>query len=256
MPAPTTEPAAAGARSALVTGASAGIGLAIARMLAAEGHALTLVARRPEPLRQVAAELEATGVAVDVVAGDLLDEDVVRAVAEGHHARHGALDVLVNNAGVGIAQELGALRTRSLDVQLGLDLRTPILLQREALDALTAAARARGKAIVVNVASMAGRVPHEWLSVYSAAKAGLIAFTHAMNRELADRSIHCTALIPGTVDTGLTGHLHVDRDRLIGAADVAETVRMLLRVSPRCRISELVLEPPRELTADELAGQS
>jgi short-subunit dehydrogenase len=254
MPAPTSEPTASGARSALVTGGSAGIGLAIARMLAAEGYALTLVARRPEPLERAAEELAATGTRVDVLAGDLLDEEVVRAAAEGHRARHGALDVLVNNAGVGIGQRVGELRTRSVDVQLGLDLRTPILLHRETLDLLTAAAAARGKATVVNVASMAGRTPHEWLSVYSAAKAGLIAFNHAMNRELADHAIHCTALVLGTVDTGLTDHLRVDRDRLIGVDDVAVAVRMLLQLSPRCRVSELVLEPPRELTADELGG--
>jgi NAD(P)-dependent dehydrogenase (short-subunit alcohol dehydrogenase family) len=143
---------------------------------------------------------------------------------------------------VGMMQPLAEVTARRIDVQLGLDLRTPILLQRECLDLLEAAAADRGWALVVNVASAAGRDGQAQFSVYSAAKAGLIAFTQAMHRELGGRGIRCTAVVPGTVDTGLTQYLDVDRDRLIPVQAVAEAVRMLLRVSPGCRVPELVLE--------------
>src|SRR4051794_30419603 len=117
--------------SALVTGGSAGIGLVVARMLAEEGHALTLVARGAERLQAVATELAAAGAEVEVVAGNLLDEATLREAAERVRARHGRPDVLVNNAGVGMMQPLAEVTARRIDVQLGLDLRTPILLQRE-----------------------------------------------------------------------------------------------------------------------------
>src|SRR5215210_7711176 len=89
-------------RAAIVTGASSGIGLAIARLLAQEGHGVTLAARRPEKLDAAAAELAGEGLDVHAVAGDLGREEDVQRVVAAHRDRYGRLDVLVNNAGVGI----------------------------------------------------------------------------------------------------------------------------------------------------------
>jgi NAD(P)-dependent dehydrogenase (short-subunit alcohol dehydrogenase family) len=214
-------------KSALITGGSRGIGLALARRLAAEGYALTLVSRTPEA---AASELGCS-----FYAGNLLEEDVVRGAVAHHIAEHGRLDVLVNNAGVGMGQDVGALKTSRVDVQLALDLRTPILFYREALPHL-----ARG-AWVVNVASVAGVDGQPWLSVYSAAKAGLIAYTEAMNKELAARGIRSCAICPGTVDTELTAYEGAPRERLIPTADVAEALSFLLRLSPHCLVDRLVL---------------
>jgi len=222
-------------RAALVTGGSRGIGLALARRLASEGYALTLVARSRDRLEAAAADLGGT---VTWLAADLLEEDAVRAAVAHHERAYGRLDVLVNNAGAGMGQAAGELKTSRIDVQLALNLRTPILFYREALPLLR---RAEG-ALVVNVASVAGLDGQPWLAVYSAAKAGLIAYTEAMNKELAEDGIRSCALCPGTVDTDLTAHVDTPRERLIPPSDVAEALGLLLRLSPRCTIPRLVLE--------------
>jgi NAD(P)-dependent dehydrogenase (short-subunit alcohol dehydrogenase family) len=214
-------------KAALVTGGSRGIGLALARRLASEGYALTLVSRAPS---DAARELGCAW-----FAGDLRDEDVVRGAVAHHIAEHGRLDVLVNNAGVGMGQAAGELKTSRVDVQIALDLRTPILFYREALPHL------QSGAWVVNVASLAGVDGQPWLSVYSAAKAGLIAYTEAMNKELGSRGIRSCAICPGTVDTELTNYPGAPRERLILVDDVAEALSFLLRLSPNCLVERLVL---------------
>src|SRR3954469_25377223 len=99
-------------RAAIVTGGSSGIGLEIARLLGREGHAVTLAARRPEKLEAAAADLAEAGLDVQGVAGNLgVEEDVQRVVA-AHRERYGRLDVLVNNAGVGIGAAVGDLETK------------------------------------------------------------------------------------------------------------------------------------------------
>jgi 3-oxoacyl-[acyl-carrier protein] reductase len=213
-------------KAALVTGGSRGIGLALARRLVAEGYALTLVARSPQA---AARELGCAW-----FAADLLQEHAVRAAVAHHADVHGRLDVLVNNAGTGMGQDVDDLKTSRVDVQLALNLRTPILFYREALPLL----RAAGGAWVVNVASVAGLDGQPWLSVYSAAKAGLIAFTQAMNSELD--GVRSCALCPGTVDTELTAYME-DRRRLIPPEDVAEALAFLLRLSPNCVVPRMTL---------------
>src|SRR4051812_46576623 len=96
-------------RGAIVTGASSGIGLAIADVLGQEGHALTVAARRPEKLEEAAAALKAKGYDVEMVAASLGDEEGVKAVVAAHRERFGRLDVLVNNAGVGIGQTVAEI---------------------------------------------------------------------------------------------------------------------------------------------------
>src|SRR3954447_11651085 len=99
-------------RAALVTGASSGIGLAIAHMLGEEGYGLTVAARRPEKLEGAAEELRAKGYEGEHVAGNLGDEDAIRSVVAAHRERFGRLDVLVNNAGVGIGAPVGEIQTK------------------------------------------------------------------------------------------------------------------------------------------------
>src|ERR687889_111292 len=110
-------------RAALVTGASSGIGLAIAHMLGEEGHALTVAARRPEKLAAAAAELRDAGYEVEEVAGNMADEADVQRIVSAHRERWGRLDVLVNSAGVGVGAAVAETQTKRIDMQLDINLR-------------------------------------------------------------------------------------------------------------------------------------
>lgn len=228
-------------RAAIVTGASSGIGLAIAEVLGEEGYGLTVAARRPEKLEAAVEGLRAKGYAVESVAGPLGDEEGVRAVVAAHRERYGRLDVLVNNAGVGIGAAVGEIDTRKLDMQLGVNLRSIILFYRETVDLLRAAGAEHRRALVVNTASIAGKRGQPWLSVYSATKGAVVNFTEAMHKELSGEGIKSTALCPGFVDTPMTEFVKstVPAEDMITPQDIGEAVRLLLKVSPACIIPEI-----------------
>ncbi|MHB8660132.1 MAG: SDR family NAD(P)-dependent oxidoreductase [Solirubrobacteraceae bacterium] len=231
-------------RAAIVTGASRGIGLAIARALAGEGYGLTLTARKPETLEATARELSGEGFEVSHVAANMNDEEAIRAVVRAHRERFGRLDVLVNNAGVGIGAGAGEHQTKFIDLQLDVNLRAIIMFYRECLDMLRAAGAEHRAALVVNLASIAGKSPQPWLSVYSATKAAVIAYTQAMNKELNGEGIKSLALCPGFVDTDMTDFVkgEVPPEEMLRPADIAEAVRFMLRVSPACVVPEIVFQ--------------
>jgi NAD(P)-dependent dehydrogenase (short-subunit alcohol dehydrogenase family) len=233
-------------RAAIVTGASSGIGLAIARMLGEEGFALTVAARRPEKLEQAAQGLRDEGLEVEHVSGDLGDEDVVRRVVEAHRERYGRLDVLVNNAGVGIGAAVADIQTKHLDIQLRTNLRSTILFYRECAELLRAAGAEHRKAIVVNTASIAGLQGQAWLSVYAATKAAIVNFTAGMNKELAGDGIKSTALCPAFVDTPMTDFVkgQVAPEEMIRPEDIAIAVRAVLQMSPQCIVPEIAFVRP------------
>jgi NAD(P)-dependent dehydrogenase (short-subunit alcohol dehydrogenase family) len=234
-------------RAAIVTGASSGIGLAIARMLGEEGYALTLAARRPDKLTAAADGLRADGFEVQEVAAALSEEDAVKAVVTAHEQRYGRLDVLVNNAGVGIGAPVAEIETKRLDMQLDVNVRATILFYRECVGLLRAAAAEHRRALVVNTASISGKRGQAWLSVYSSTKAAVIGFTEAMNKELATEGIRSTALCPAFVDTPMTEFAKaggIAAEAMIRPQDIAESVRLLLKLSPACLVPEIVFERP------------
>ena len=235
-------------RAAIVTGASSGIGLEIARLLGEEGHGVTLAARRPEKLEAAAAQLADEGLDVQPVAANLaLEEDVQRVVAT-HRERYGRLDVLVNNAGVGVGEPVGKLTTKRIDLQLNTNLRSTILFYRECRGMLAAAGAEHRNALVINMASLAGKHGQPWLSVYGATKAAIVNFTQAMDRELIDEGIKSTALCPGFVDTPMADFIkeEIRPEDMIRTADIAEGVRFLLRLSPSCVVPEITFARPAE----------
>lgn len=233
-------------RAALVTGGSSGIGLALARMLGEEGYALTLSARREDKLKGAADKLRAEGLQVLDVAANLSEEAEVQRVAAAHRERYGRLDVLVNNAGVGIGANVADIVTKTMDLQLDLNLRSAILFYRECMDLLRASAAEHRRTQVWNTASIAGKRGEAWLSVYSAGKAGLVGFTEAMNKELATEGIRSTALCPAFVDTPMTDFVKesVAPDAMIQPEDIAELCRALLRLSPAAVIPEIMVIRP------------
>ena len=235
-------------RAAIVTGASSGIGLEIARLLGEEGHAVTLSSRRPEKLEAARAQLAGEGFDVQAVAGNLgLEEDVQRVVA-AHSERYGRLDVLVNNAGVGAGEAVGELTTKKVDLQISTNLRSTILFYRECHDLLVAAGAEHRSALVVNMASIAGKQGQAWLSVYGATKAAIVNFSLAMDKELAKQGVKSTALCPAFVDTAMTDFVkgQVNAEDMIRTTDIAEAVRFLLRLSPNCIVPEITFARPDE----------
>jgi short-subunit dehydrogenase len=219
-------------RSALVTGGSSGIGLAIARMLTDEGYGLTLVARRPEKLEAAAREIGAEAVAANLTD----DTECSRAVA-AHAERWGGMDVLVNSAGVGVGGSFADQDTKRIDLQLDVNLRATLLVTRDALPLLRAS---RGS--IVTLASIAGTIPVPGLAVYGATKAAVISFTNSLNREEAENGVRATAVCPAFVATGMTDWTGLPPEEMIQPEDVVELVRALLRLSPRARVPAIVVE--------------
>jgi NAD(P)-dependent dehydrogenase (short-subunit alcohol dehydrogenase family) len=235
-------------RAAIVTGASRGIGLAIAQALGEDGYGLTIAARKPESLEQAAESLRAKGFEVEHVAANLADEEGVRSVVARHRERFGRLDVLVNNAGVGTGAGVADQVTKYVDMQLAVNLRAIVLFYRECAEMLRAAGAEHRNALVVNLSSFAGKSGQAWLSVYSATKAGVIGYTQAMNKEMGADGVKSVALCPGFVDTDMTEFIKgtVEAAEMLRPDDVAKAVRFVLGVSPSCIIPEIVFERPGE----------
>jgi short-subunit dehydrogenase len=235
-------------RAAIVTGASRGIGLALAEVLADEGYGLTLTARKPDTLERATNTLHTRGAEVEHVAANLGDEDAVQAVVARHRETFGRLDVLVNNAGVGIGAAVDEHRTKYVDMQLDVNIRAIVLFYRECAELLRAAGAEHRSALVVNMASMAGKVPQPWLSVYSATKAAVVAYTTAMNKELNAAGVKSVAFCPGFVDTDMSEFVKasIPAEEMLRTSDVAEALRFLLRLSPSCVIPEIVFQRPGE----------
>ncbi|HEX2161194.1 MAG TPA: SDR family oxidoreductase [Thermoleophilaceae bacterium] len=237
------------ARAALVTGGSSGIGLAIARALGEDGYGVTMSARRPEKLERAAETLRDDGLDVEAIAANVADEEDIVALVGRHRERFGRLDVLVNNAGVGIGGPIAEHETKKLDMQLAVNLRAVYLTTRECLPMLKEAGAEHGKALVANTASIAGKAGQGWLAAYSATKAGVVGFTQALHKEHAADGVQATALCPGFVDTAMTEWVkdNVPAEQMIQASDIAEAVRYLLRTSPACIVPELQFVRPGEV---------
>ena len=228
-------------RAALITGGSSGIGLAIARALGAEGYALTLSARRPEKLEDAAQALRDEGLEVLAVPANVADEEALQGLAAAHRERYGRLDVLANNAGVGIGAAIGETQTKFLDMQLAVNVRSIVLLTRECLPLLKEAGAEHGKALIANTASIAGKYPQGFLGIYSATKHAVVGLSGALHKEHQGDGIQVTALCPGFVDTPMSDWIQgqIPREEMIAPEDIAQAVVFLLHTSPACIVPEI-----------------
>jgi NAD(P)-dependent dehydrogenase (short-subunit alcohol dehydrogenase family) len=233
-------------RAAIVTGASSGIGLAIATVLGQEGLGVTMSARRSEKLDAAVQGLRAQGLDVHGVAASVREEAEIRRVVSAHRERYGRLDVLVNNAGTGFAAPVREIETKRLDLQLDVNLRSIVLFYRECAELLMAAGAEHRNALVVNTASIAGKRGIGGNAVYAATKHGVVGWTESMNSELNSAGIKSTALCPAFVDTPMTDFVkeHVPAEQMIRPQDIAEAVRYLLKLSPMCVIPEIMFIRP------------
>ena len=186
------------AKTILITGASSGIGAAVARALIArnQGHRLILTARRSGSLEAIAAEANAGGCEALVIADDLADPAAPRRIVDATLTRFGRLDVLINNAGLGLPEPFARASADEMDRQVRVNLTAPIVLTRLSIDSLIAS-----KGTIINVGSSITCVANPIFGVYGATKAGLAYWNDALRRELRSRGVHVCLVEPGPVAT-------------------------------------------------------
>jgi NAD(P)-dependent dehydrogenase (short-subunit alcohol dehydrogenase family) len=229
-------------RAALITGGSSGIGFAIARLLGKDlGYALTVNGRRPDKLEEAVNTLKDEGIEVQAAPGNMADEDSIKQVVGQHRDAYGRMDVLINNAGVGIGAAIADAETKKLDMQLNVNLRGVYLILRESIPMLKEAGHEHKKALVVNTASIAGKYGQPWLSMYAATKFAVVGLSQSAHKELAGDGIQVTAFCPGFVATAMTDWTaeSVPKEEMIQPEDIAEAVRFLLSTSPACIVPEI-----------------
>lgn len=194
MPLPTPTPGG----TAVVTGASSGIGADIARELAARGHGVTLVARREDRLRELAAELTDSGVRVEVTACDVADADARARLFDEVAARGLTVDILVNNAGIGAMGAVAKSTVADEIAQVRVNVEAVIDLSTRAVQQMVP----RGRGAILNVGSTAGFIPFPGQSGYAATKAFVKVYTEGLRAELTGTGVTVAALHPGPVRTG------------------------------------------------------
>jgi 3-oxoacyl-[acyl-carrier protein] reductase len=223
--------------SAMVTGATGGIGRVIADRLAQAGYRLTLSGRDQTVLAKLAADLAGYPAELQVVPADMTAEADVAALARGHADRFGSMDLLVLCAGTGTTGRIADMPMRRFDRQLTVNLRAPFALVQACLPALRQAAAVRPDrgARIVAVASVLGIVSEPGLAAYSAAKAALISLCQSVNAEESLAGVTATAIAPGFVDTEMSAWVHdrIAPAEMIPAADIAELVLALTHMSAR-----------------------
>ncbi|MHC3000633.1 SDR family NAD(P)-dependent oxidoreductase [Gordonia sp. GN26] len=234
-------------RAALVTGASRGIGAAIAERFAADGWDLTISARGREALENKAAELRERGAGrVEVVPADMTDADAITALGFAHAEAFGRCDALIINAGMGSKGAVAEMPAKRFDRLYEVNVRAPYILLQSVLPTLRATADSIGAAKVIAVASITGVYPEPELAAYGATKAALISLCETFNLEESENGVSATTIAPGYVNTDMTDWLkdRIPADEMITAADVAVVAHSITQLSRFAVLPNVVLTRP------------
>ncbi|GAB92519.1 SDR family NAD(P)-dependent oxidoreductase [Gordonia rhizosphera] len=234
-------------RVALVTGASRGIGAAIASRLAADGWDLTISSRGQEALEQRADELRDVGAGrVEVIPADMTDADAVEGLAAAHAEAFGRCDALVINAGMGQKGAVADLPVRRFDRLYQVNVRAPYILLQSLIPTLRSTAQAHGSSKVIAVASITGVYPEPELSAYGATKAALISLCETFNLEESLNGLSATTIAPGYVDTDMSGWLkdQIPADEMITVGDVATMAHAVTQLSRFAVLPNVILTRP------------
>ncbi len=195
-------------KTALVTGASSGLGARFARLLADNGAQVVLASRRTERLKELRAEIEASGGDAHVVALDVTDVDSIRAAVEQAEAEAGPIDVLVNNSGVSTTQKLIDVQPDDFDFVFDTNTRGAFFVAQEVARRMIARSKQepQRQARIINVASMAGLRVLAQIGIYCMSKAAVVHMTKAMALEWARHNININAVCPGYIETEINAH--------------------------------------------------
>ena len=199
-------------RVAFVTGASSGLGEQFAKVLSRAGAGVVLAARRIERLKTLRAEIEAEGGDAHVVGLDVTDHDSIRAAVAHAETEMGAIDILVNNSGVGVSAKLTDVTPEDYDYQMHTNLRGAFFVAQEVAKRMIA--RSKGEAPgtftggrIVNIASVAGLRTGGQIGVYGMTKAAVVHMTKQMANEWGKHGINVNAICPGYIDTEINHHI-------------------------------------------------
>lgn len=227
---------------AIVTGASKGIGKAIAVALADAGAKIVLAARTPQTVEDVAAELRETGANATAVPTDVTDIDAVQNLVQRTLETYQNLDILINNAGSGKFGTVTDFDPSDWDNVINSNLKGVYLCAKYALPHLLA----QGGGQIINVLSIAAKVAFPASSAYCAAKAGALALTKVLAAEVRDQNIRVTAVLPGSVETPFWDDIpqHPDFEKMLKPEHVANAVLSVCQQPVGMVTEEIVVMPP------------
>jgi short-subunit dehydrogenase len=236
-------------RNAILTGASRGLGVYIARALAAEGVNLALAARTLAPVEELARELSASGVRAVAIRADVAVAADRTALLQRAAAELGGIDILVNNAALETNLAFADFSLSAIDEMLNVDLVAPVLLTRELLPQLLE----RKTGHIVNIASLAGKSATPFNVPYSTAKGGLILFTHSLRAELRGTGVSASVVVPGFVsETGMfaakTQEHGLTAPAIVGTSTPEKVARAVVRVIKSDVLETIVAPGPMRLS--------
>jgi 3-oxoacyl-[acyl-carrier protein] reductase len=224
--------------TAIVTGASKGIGRSVAVRLSSLGVQVVLAARSAELLSVVEKEITAAGGIAVSVPTDVTSEQSVEHLISETRKRFGAIDILVNNAGVGIFTNVADMTTPQFDEMMNVNLKGVFLCSRAVLPSM----KAQKHGEIITIASLAGKNSFAGGSVYSASKWGVIGFSRSLMLEVREWNIRVITIAPGSVNTGF-GEKVRNEPLIIQPEDVAETVVFAVSMPDRVNVSEIDIRP-------------
>ncbi len=228
--------------TALVTGASRGIGLAIAQRLGQLGARIALCGRHQDTLEAACARLRAEAIDTLALTADVSRGDQVASLVEKTLARFGAIDFLVNNAGIGRFGPVQDFTETDWDTVLDTNLKGVFLVSR----AVAPSMLSRGHGHIVNISSLAGKNSFARGSLYCASKWGLLGLTYCMAEDLRAFGIRVTAICPGSVATEFGHPSSKNVQKMLQPHDVAHAVEMVVTAEPQSFISEVVMRPTQK----------
>jgi NADP-dependent 3-hydroxy acid dehydrogenase YdfG len=243
---------------ALVTGASSGIGEATAEILAQHGAAVALVARRIDRLDDLAAKLKSDGASVLPIQADVANRDEAYEAVDRVAAEFGRLDTVINNAGVMLLGPIENAPVEEWERMVNVNLLGLLYCSKAALPHLLKAAdgEPRGVADLVNVSSVAGRVPRLGSGVYNATKHAVGAFSESLRQEVTGRHVRVSLVEPGAVTTELVSHNRPEiRDQMsqrfaatqrMEATDIADVIGYIVSRPRHVAINEVLVRPTEQ----------
>lgn len=227
---------------ALITGASRGIGLAIARSLSGMGASLALCARNAKGLDDAAEKFRSEGIPILAIPADVSRANEISSLVQKTEQSLGPIEILINNAGIGYFAPAHEASEANWDAVLDTNLKSVFLLSKAVAPGMIR----RRSGHIVNIASLAGKNTFAGGGIYCASKWGLLGLTGCMAEDLRPQGIRVSAICPGSVATDFSPHAGKDPNKMLQPDDVAHAVEMVLTQAPQSFISEILLRPTQK----------